>query len=782
MSKSISLATVPTATGTPPSSAPAPSDGLDPLVWPHFFRGQLLTDADLDTLVKAVRAQRRLGHFQAGWGVVCGLGVTLDPAQPTVVIVGPGYAMTACGDDVIVGQAKPFDLADILAKPGLDAPAERTVDLAIEYAEEETDLQPALGGNGCAAGSNCEYSRLRAISPVTATLVSNPDSDPVLDGALDWHTQYDRWLDGVRYFHEWFHRQARSADDIKAELQDWLRQHPVRQSRQLRERVLNWASDREADLTDLLFWLAVESRNAFLFETCPGCAGTARVPLARLTLTSSLDNNQRRYAVARIDTFPPYRRLLGPAAWPAPVGQINLAPVVWQRWEEAQRVLTHLGLNAKRVPFTMPATLLELEQTLTRRPLDAFARLGEDVIVQVYDADPALGPRVVAFSGVLPPPRLGLAVVKDSQPGESRAGWPVVYSFEVSNTGEADLVVELQDDMLGLVGRGILLNPGAMQRIERVYTVPLDATGSLTNTATVTGKARDGRTITQASQPHTLKVTPATLLGLFVAKTSDPTEARAGDTVKFTFAVRNLGNTDMAIDVEDSQFGTIATGAVLPAGADKQFEYSYTVPQTVSGDIRNDVTVIGHTAQGLTGIATASHTLKVIAPPGPPFDLLKSAEADVARPGDSIVYTFIVRNTSREEWTTEIEDDLIGSIASDCVFKPDDDMSWCVEYEVEEDARGEIKNTVTLVAVNRAGQSKTMTASHTLTIIPEDDLTQIEGITPARAEELHEAGITTFGALAETSADYLQELFPNLGREILQRWIERAEELADIRR
>src|SRR5262245_59204059 len=81
---------------------------LDCLEQPRFFCGQLLTDQDLTALLRWTQDKLRLGRYRHGWGVVCGLEVHCDPRQPGWVIVSPGYAVSCCGDDIIVCQDEPF--------------------------------------------------------------------------------------------------------------------------------------------------------------------------------------------------------------------------------------------------------------------------------------------------------------------------------------------------------------------------------------------------------------------------------------------------------------------------------------------------------------------------------------------------------------------------------------------------------------------------------------------------------------------------------------------------
>src|SRR2546427_6668354 len=86
---------------------------LDCMVQPRFFCGQLLTDQDMMALVGWTQDKLRLARFRHGWGVVCGLEVHCDPKDPEGIIVGPGYALSCCGDDIVVCEDALLSLADV---------------------------------------------------------------------------------------------------------------------------------------------------------------------------------------------------------------------------------------------------------------------------------------------------------------------------------------------------------------------------------------------------------------------------------------------------------------------------------------------------------------------------------------------------------------------------------------------------------------------------------------------------------------------------------------------
>ena len=66
---------------------------------PRFFPGQLLTDRDLNDLVAWVRSRLGLERLREGWGVVCGLDVSVSPGRPWEVVVGPGQGVDVSSAD-----------------------------------------------------------------------------------------------------------------------------------------------------------------------------------------------------------------------------------------------------------------------------------------------------------------------------------------------------------------------------------------------------------------------------------------------------------------------------------------------------------------------------------------------------------------------------------------------------------------------------------------------------------------------------------------------------------
>lgn len=105
-----------------PCVMPCPAcGGLQCLCRPRFFAGQLLTEEDLNRLERYVVEKNRLHNRHLhGWGVVCGLEVFCHPCQGYVTVKS-GYALSPCGDDIIVCQDEAVNICDLIKRCREDA-------------------------------------------------------------------------------------------------------------------------------------------------------------------------------------------------------------------------------------------------------------------------------------------------------------------------------------------------------------------------------------------------------------------------------------------------------------------------------------------------------------------------------------------------------------------------------------------------------------------------------------------------------------------------------------
>jgi hypothetical protein len=130
------------------------------LAMPTYGAGSPLAVADLlsEQQYRTQRLRRHLRYLH-GWGVVCGLHVVAgrNPRLPWDICVCPGYAISPCGDEILVPQQVCIDVADSL----WSAPSRRTPPLTyvvIRYVAREWQMRPKPS-SVCGCSCACEDSR-----------------------------------------------------------------------------------------------------------------------------------------------------------------------------------------------------------------------------------------------------------------------------------------------------------------------------------------------------------------------------------------------------------------------------------------------------------------------------------------------------------------------------------------------------------------------------------------------------------------------------------------------
>ncbi|PDQ36060.1 MAG: hypothetical protein B5766_02655 [Candidatus Lumbricidophila eiseniae] len=258
-----------------------------------------------------------------------------------------------------------------------------------------------------------------------------------------------------------------------------------------------------------------------------------------------------------------------------------------------------------------------------------------------------------------------IALVKSVSPTVAGvAGQTVTYSFLVTNTGNVTLtnpqVTETRFTGTGQLSPlscpSLTLAPAAFQTCTATYVVTaadLLAT-PLTNTATVTA-APPGGTTPPVSAPSTASVLTGS--GITVAKTASRTTFNApGQAVTFSFLVTNVGSTTVNnIVVTDTGFtGSGTLGALscpattLASAASMTCTAAYTTTQADIDNpnpIRNTAYAAG-VDENNSPVSTPQSTVTVAPSQSPALTLVKSATpTSNARVGDTVTYSFVVRNT-----------------------------------------------------------------------------------------------------------------------------------------
>jgi hypothetical protein len=371
-------------------------------VRPRFFCGQLLTDQDLEALVRWTRDRFRLARYRDGWGVVCGLEVRCDHQRPGSVVVAPGYAVSCCGDDILVCADTVVDLSACLKdaaacehlpprEPDETGPVD--VDLFVAYDEQLIDPEPALVRSSCTDVAACEFGRVDE-HPCFTWRRAEPGADPLEVAARRWQADYDQCLVVVRKFKERFPAPAEHAQDALDWLAGWVAKHPLSRFCWLWDRLAELREREEvgeADLAAVLFWIVQDCRSTAATCRCHQCQDGPGIPLARVRLRPPPPEGGP-CTVYEIDPYPPYRRPLSRTCWPAPLGSVNVGRFTWQRPEGACTGLAELGLPAAELrDVAMPRTVEELEDLVD---CDPFVACGERPVVKVLEVEG--GRRVVA--------------------------------------------------------------------------------------------------------------------------------------------------------------------------------------------------------------------------------------------------------------------------------------------------------------------------------------------------------------------------------------------------
>jgi hypothetical protein len=395
-----------------------PLGRLPNLIAPHYFSGQLLSDADLDALVAWTRARLSLGGRRDGFGVVCGLEVRVDSrsGHEADLIVGPGYAVGPAGEDIVVATDEPLSLAAVSLAPSDDPKARHPIDLFVSTAHVHERPQPGFDLGDDVADSGATYSRVREGFTLTAERAAEENPERASVGAFE--DGYGKCFAPLREFRTWVAENEPGPDRIR----EWLRSRLLATEFRFAAYELDECSHEELreerTAVRALFWLIQHERNAFLTGFT---LAEERVRLGRAWLLADPVAGAR--TIVALDLHPPYRRRLSATGLPASAGWVNAATVNWEREMVAHQELAGRGIRCRgRQGFELPHRLHELEEILTAR---LMLRPEEEVALLVY-RHALFGRRVV---GVLPVER-EIEVYAEVEAVEVEAGGETVQIFE----------------------------------------------------------------------------------------------------------------------------------------------------------------------------------------------------------------------------------------------------------------------------------------------------------------------------------------------------------------
>jgi hypothetical protein len=217
----------------------------------------ILTDDHLSSLTNWVQRKLALRRFVDGWGVACGFEVRCDPSRPAGVVVGPGYALSPCGEDIVVCEPQHVDLTgccnvpDPCAVPAVAVAMEAqsiALDLYIRYREVDgPQIVHTSGSCGCGGScrtGRCEPDRILEGYELVPVRPSRLDSNPYEAEATQWEADYQRCATVVQSFATDLGEDP-APRDSRDWLVRWLDEHPELSLCGLRRRLCALETDDE---------------------------------------------------------------------------------------------------------------------------------------------------------------------------------------------------------------------------------------------------------------------------------------------------------------------------------------------------------------------------------------------------------------------------------------------------------------------------------------------------------------------------------------------------------
>jgi uncharacterized repeat protein (TIGR01451 family) len=273
----------------------------------------------------------------------------------------------------------------------------------------------------------------------------------------------------------------------------------------------------------------------------------------------------------------------------------------------------------------------------------------------------------------------GVMVIKTSTTsGYGAAGQTLNYNYAVTNTGPDTLTdITVNDNLIPLVSCPMqTLAGGASETCTGSYTTTqadVDS-GSVTNTATVSGTTPSNQVLTSAPSSATVDASDATSSLSLVKSTTSTGYGAAGDTIPYDYLVTNTGTTtETGISITDSLIATADITCPDPSlapGASETCTGSYTVTQADvdAGSVMNTATANGTNPQSLS-ITSSSSSVTVLASNAvSSLSLVKSTTLGrYDAVGEAIPYSYLVTNTgTTTESGISITDSLIATADITC--------------------------------------------------------------------------------------------------------------------
>jgi uncharacterized repeat protein (TIGR01451 family) len=328
----------------------------------------------------------------------------------------------------------------------------------------------------------------------------------------------------------------------------------------------------------------------------------------------------------------------------------------------------------------------DLENSAT---VTAVAPVGPDVTDDGEASVDLLEPGVAVEKTVYRGHDAGAGCADGSDSIVARPDAEVTWCFLVTNTGETDLRVTVEDPQLPDFESDVLrLGPGESQTVWYETTVA----GDLDNTVSVTGETPDHHEVPATDDAQVTEIHPDIAVDKTVysghdggahcgdVDVDDHLEAEVDEDVTWCFRIENTGDVDLTdVRLDDDELDVTESDVALLDDADLAVlavdgvVWAY-VEDVVEGPIVNDVTATGTAPDDDDVSATASADIEAV---GPQIGVAKEiVEDEPVANGDgsyTLTYRLRVTNSGRTRLRdVQVVDDLTETFGAAAGFVVDD--------------------------------------------------------------------------------------------------------------
>ncbi|REE70461.1 putative repeat protein (TIGR01451 family)/choice-of-anchor A domain-containing protein [Paenibacillus taihuensis] len=228
---------------------------------------------------------------------------------------------------------------------------------------------------------------------------------------------------------------------------------------------------------------------------------------------------------------------------------------------------------------------------------------------------------------------------KEADTATAIPGQTIFYTITVTNTSKATTLfnLTLTDPLLQLSQTITKLDPQTSVVFNGMYTVPpLTPAGAVIhNTATLVS------TLGTETASTNVLITPAPMVT--ITKTPSAQLVPPGSVVEYTIVVTNTGNIPLTnVTISDPELSYSETIPVLPIGVQHLAVVPFVIPLGTPAGTKLFNTALVTTDQTSTATATAEVSVAAVFS----LSVLKTVDPTTALPGETVLFSIVVTNTS----------------------------------------------------------------------------------------------------------------------------------------